>query len=155
MTIPEPRFEHGRALRIAGLHERYPLSDCSGIPDQWTRFRPWLGQIPGAVPGAAYGVCCATDNPGLLDYYAGVEVKAGEGVPDGLSVVEVPAQHYAIFAFSDPISNIQQAIGAIWGEWMPASGKQAGHGPSLERYGEGFDSVTGEGGFEIWVPVEP
>lgn len=151
----EPTLETRPAIRVAGLCERYAYTDCSGIPAQWERFRPFLGQIPGVLPGATYGVCRPTDHPGELDYYAGVEVDTVAGVPDGLKAVHVPEQHYAVFVFSEHISAIQHAIQAIWQEWVPASGRKAAHGPMLERYSDAFDPVTGEGGFEIWLPVEP
>lgn len=153
-NLPEPRIEAGRAMRIAGLCERYPYSDCSGIPAQWERLRPWLGAIPGAVPDITWGVCCATGNPGLLDYYAGVELEAARDVPPGLRLVEVPAQDYAKFGFDSHISTLPGAVQAIWSDWVPAARMKAGHGPSLERYGAEFDPVTGEGGYEIWLPVE-
>ena len=151
--LPEPRIEQGRPMHVAGLRERYSYADCSGIPEQWERFQPFAGRIPNAVAGAAYGVCCATENPGELDYYAGVEVLPADRVPEGLRLVEIPAQRYAVFGFSEHISKLPQAVQAIWTHWVPASGKKAGGGPSLERYGPEFDPVTGEGGFEIWLPV--
>jgi len=152
--LTEPTLATRPSMRIVGLCERYAYTDCRGIPAQWERFRPYLGQIPGAVAGAAYGVCCATENPGELDYFAGVAVDPAANVPEGLKAINVPEQHYAVFAFDSHISTIQRAIQAIWHEWVPASGKTAGHGPSLECYTEAFDPVTGEGGFEIWLPVE-
>jgi len=36
---------------------------------------------------------------------------------------------------------------------LPASGLKAADAPNFERYGETFDPATGNGGFEIWVPV--
>ncbi|MFZ0591098.1 MAG: hypothetical protein WAM39_11480 [Bryobacteraceae bacterium] len=29
-----------------------------------------------------------------------------------------------------------------------------GIGPEFERYGEEFDSATGTGGFEVWIPIK-
>lgn len=153
--LPTPQLVEGGSLRIAGLCERYPFSNCAGIPDQWERLRPFLEVFPGAEPGVSYGVCCSTENPGLLDYYCGVPTTPADEVPAGLTLVEVPAQHYAVFMFGGHISTIQAAIQTICTEWMPASGRKAGHGPSLERYTAAFDPFTGAGGYEIWIPVEP
>jgi AraC family transcriptional regulator len=36
---------------------------------------------------------------------------------------------------------------------LPSSGFKAADAPSFERYDETFDPVTGDGGFEIWVPI--
>jgi AraC family transcriptional regulator len=36
---------------------------------------------------------------------------------------------------------------------LPASGLTVADAPNFERYDENFDPLTGNGGFEIWVPV--
>jgi AraC family transcriptional regulator len=36
---------------------------------------------------------------------------------------------------------------------LPASGLKIADAPNFERYGTNFDPLTGNGGFEIWVPV--
>lgn len=37
---------------------------------------------------------------------------------------------------------------------MPTSGYERADAPDFELYGENFDSVTGNGGLEIWIPVK-
>ena len=42
---------------------------------------------------------------------------------------------------------------AIFNDWLPTSGHRPADAPVFERYDDRFDSRTGHGGFEIWVPV--
>lgn len=37
---------------------------------------------------------------------------------------------------------------------LPASGLKAADAPDFERYDETVDPLTGNGGFEIWIPVK-
>ena len=49
VELAPPRFEDGRAMLIAGLGERYTFETNKGIPFQWQRFSPYIGNIPGQV----------------------------------------------------------------------------------------------------------
>jgi AraC family transcriptional regulator len=40
----------------------------------------------------------------------------------------------------------------IWNRWLPESGYQVAEVPELER--TEFDPRSGNGGFEIWIPVK-
>ncbi len=76
VTLDPPRFETGRTLLVAGLGERYSFETNHGIPLQWQRFVPYIGNIPGQVGNVAYGVCCNSDGAGNFEYIAGVEVSS-------------------------------------------------------------------------------
>ena len=52
------------------------------------------------------------------------------------------------------ISTIRRTVNTIWNHWLPASGMKAADAPNFERYDEKFDPLTGNGGLEIWIPVE-
>jgi len=45
-------------------------------------------------------------------------------------------------------------IQAVWQQWLPESGHKAANSPMVECYPETFDPISGEGGFEIWLPLE-
>src|SRR5260221_5782077 len=61
-TLEPPRFEGGKALLIAGLGARYTFETNAGIPLQWQRFAPYIGNISGQVGDTTYGVCCNGDD---------------------------------------------------------------------------------------------
>jgi AraC family transcriptional regulator len=152
-NLQPPRFETSKPLLVAGLGERYNHENGAGIPGQWQRFHQAVDAIPGRIGKVAYGVCCNGDDAGNFDYIAGVEVSDFSDLPREFSKVRIPEQRYAVFTHADHISTIRRTVNTIWNHWLPASGLKAADAPSFERYDENFDSVTGNGGLEIWVPV--
>jgi AraC family transcriptional regulator len=154
ITLEPPRFENGELLLIAGLGGRYTCEASAGIPSQWQRFLPHLGQVPGQVGRKAYGVCCNSDDAGNFDYVCGVEVKNFSRLPADWSHVRIPEQRYAVFSQRDHISAIRSAWNTIWNNWLPESGYEVVDAPNFERYGDDFDSATGLGGLEIWIPIK-
>jgi AraC family transcriptional regulator len=141
-------------MLYAGLVERYDCQAPAGIPDQWQRFTPYLGNIPGQVGKVAYGVIYNFDGDGNFNYMCGVEIAAAADLPKRITSLPVPAQKYAVFSHRGHIAGIRATCTAIWSKWFPESGHQSANAPSFERYGPEFNPQTGLGGLEIWVPVQ-
>jgi len=154
IELEPPRFENGRALLIAGLGERYTFETNHGIPRQWERFGPYIGSIPGQIGQTAYGVCCNGDGHGNFDYIAGVQVTSFDNLPSEFSRVRIPAQRYAVFSHREHISRMRATVFTIWNKWLPASGCKHADAPDFELYDERFDSQTGNGTVEIWLPIQ-
>jgi AraC family transcriptional regulator len=152
-NLPSPRFEIGKPLLVAGLGERYTWESGAAIPGQWQRFHQSVADIPARIGPVAYGVCCNGDDAGNFDYIAGVEVSDYSGLPREFSKVRIPEQRYAVFSHREHVSTIRRTVNTIWNHWLPASGLKIADAPNFERYDENFDPQTGNGGFEIWVPV--
>jgi AraC family transcriptional regulator len=152
--IAAPRFETGKAMLVAGVGERISMESSAGIPGLWQRFHQTIGGVPARLGNVAYGVCCNGDDAGTFDYIAGVEVGDFSDLPREFSRVRIPAQKYAVFTHGDHISTIRRTISTIWNHWLPQSGHELADAPSFERYDDKFDSVTGNGGLEIWVPIK-
>ena len=150
----EARFETGRVLLISGIGSRYNCSNTAGIPAQWQGFVPHIGNIAGQIGGKAYGAMCNFDEDGNFDYICGVEVKDFSQVSPDWTRVRIPAQDYAVFTHSDHISNIRSTWTTIWNGWLPESGREVEDAPNFELYGEDFNSVTGRGLVEIWLPLK-
>lgn len=153
-SLEQPRFEIGGTLLIAGLLERYDDKGCVGIPAQWQRFGSYLGHIPGQIGRTTYGVICNGDGAGNIEYISGVQVSDFGCVPKELSRIRIPEQRYAVFSCHENISAIRRVWFTIRNRWLPESGLNVAEGPEFERYGEDFDPSTGNGGFEIWLPVQ-
>jgi AraC family transcriptional regulator len=152
--IAEPRFESRNAFLVAGLSARYDYETCGGgIPAQWQRFAPYIGNVPGQVGTDAYGVRFNSDDSGL-DYACGVEVSDFSQLPPDLSRVRVPANRYAVFTHSGHVAAIRSTWYAIWNKWLPKSGHQLADAPDFERYDARFDARSGAGEVEIWVPLK-
>lgn len=153
-NLVPPRFETLQPMVLAGLLERHNCQSAAGIPDQWQRFTPYLGAIPGQKENVAYGVKCNFDGESNFDYLCGVEISGTPVLPRGLTTFQLPAQHYAVFTHRGHIASIRSMHAAIWNQWFPESGHKAADAPTFERYGPEFDPRTGLGGVEIWVPIE-
>jgi AraC family transcriptional regulator len=153
-NLEPPRFENAKPLLISGLGERYTCETSASIPAQWQRFLPHLGKIPGQIGGTAYGVCCNFDDAGNFDYICGVEVADFSRPPADWSRVRIPEQRYAVFQHRAHISTIRSTWNTILSKWLPESGHDAADAPDFERYEETFDSKTGMGGVELWMPIK-
>ena len=154
-NLPLPRIEHGPLLLIAGLSQRYAGGgSTAGIPAQWQRFARHLESLPNRSSATTYGVCYNTDDEGNMDYLCGVEVRSFTDLPTELTALRIAAQRYAVFWHGTHISAIRGTWNAIWNGWLPQSGYQAADAPILERYDERFDPISGNGGVELWVPLQ-
>lgn len=153
-NLEPPRFENGKPLLLAGLGERYTWETSKAIPAQWQRFHLYFGAIAGQIGRMAYGVCCNSDDDGNYDYICGVEVASFSELPSEFSRVRIPKQSYAVFSHREHVSTIRSTINTIWNKWLPESGHEVADAPNFERYGEDFDSKSGTGTIEIWVPLK-
>jgi AraC family transcriptional regulator len=152
-NLQAPRFETGKPLLVAGVGDRFSHDNGAGIPLLWQRFHQSVAHLPSRVGQVAYGVCCNGDDAGNFDYIAGVEVSDFSDLPREFSRVRIPEQKYAVFTHREHVSTVRRTVNAIWNHWLPASGFKMADAPSFERYDEKFDPATGDGGFEIWVPI--
>lgn len=152
--LADPQIEMLSFEHLVGIVERHECESPSGIPKQWQRFAPYLGNIPGQVGKVAYGVCYNFGEDGKFDYVTCVEAKRDMSIPFGLVGLDLPEHKYAVFRHDGHIAEIRAVIAGIWNNALPKSGYESGEGPMIERYGEQFDAGTGTGGFNICVPVK-
>jgi AraC family transcriptional regulator len=158
VQLEAPRFENGRALRIAGLRDHYTSETMKNMPELWRRFAPHIGKIPGQVGRIAYGLCFNALSPDGIDYLAGVEVSSSLSLPSEFSVATLPAQKYAVFSHREHVSKLYETLDAV-DKWLPGSGHEVSSGPAespnfFERYSEEFNPQTGMGGMEVWIPIQ-
>ncbi|WP_454644158.1 GyrI-like domain-containing protein [Bradyrhizobium liaoningense] len=155
--LAPPRFETAKAFLVAGPAERISCDNGAMIPGLWHRFNQEVADIPARVGQGkiqvAYGVCCNGDDAGNFDYIAGVEVADFSDLPRRFGRIRIPEQRYAVFTHTEHVASIRRTVNTIWNQWLPASGLRAADAPNFERYDETFDPATGNGGFEIWIPV--
>ena len=148
------RFEQGTALRLAGVQQHYTYANRREIPRQWNQFGPRIETVPERTGSADYGVVITTPGNPDFDYLTGFAVSDTAGLPADFTIKEIPAQRYAVFAHMGHVSTMCETIDAAFNQWLPKSEcKTTGNPDFLERYGAGFDPVTGRGDIEIWLPV--
>ncbi len=151
--IPAPRFENGHAMLMAGLRIHHGYDEAAtAIPAQWARFARLL-PLPGQVGRQDYGVMCGGDVAARrFEYMTAAEVERFDGLPQELDRMKIPEAHYAVFTHVGHVSELRRTWAAVH-EWLPTSGWKSAASPDFERYGPGFDPVTGLGDMEIWLPV--
>jgi AraC family transcriptional regulator len=154
VDLSPPRFEDKDALLIAGLGARYRRGGDPAIPSQWQRFMPHIGNIPTQVSDVTYGVGANFDDEGAFDHIAGVEVSRFDDLTPELTSIRLPGRRYAVFTHRGHVSSIPATMRAIWQDWLPKSGHKFADAPFFERYDQRFDPRTGDGEFEIWMPLE-
>jgi AraC family transcriptional regulator len=154
LGLNKPHFETGREMDIAGLNASYTMETRGGIPDQWHKFAPQIGNVPGQVGGmTAYGVVWNNKGDCDFDYLCGVEVAPGSKLPADTTKVHVNAKRYIVFPHTAHVSLLPATIETIWTKWVPDCGLKIAQSPCFERYTEEFNPETGMGGTELWVPL--
>ena len=154
-NLATPKVEMGRAMLLAGLGKRYTFETSKDIPALWLKFQTHSGKIPKQVraKGVTYGVCYAMSKDGF-DYLAGVEVSDVSGLSQMFAKLSIPAQRYLVFTHREHISTMKSVTMTIWKDFLPKSEFKPAEAPYFERYGEDFDGRTGNGGFQIWIPIK-
>jgi AraC family transcriptional regulator len=152
VELSEPRFLEAPSRTFAGLSSHYSMETSGNIPAQWQRLTPWFDRLPSKEPGVSWGVIFNATDEGTFDYLCGVEVAPARLPPDIVALALGP-QRYAVFAHPGHVSQMRSVIQGIWNRWLPRSGRKAAPAAMLESYGTGFDARTGNGGFEIWLPL--
>jgi AraC family transcriptional regulator len=151
VKLAPPRIEPMPARKFAGLMQRHDMNQSNSIPAQWQKLQPYLGNIHGAVPGAAYGIVTEGDG-NFCTYLCGVEITPAAELPPEFVAITVPARRWARITHSGHISTIRSTIQAIYDDWLPGSGQtQAPDISFVEYYGPDFNPVSGLGTCEIWI----
>jgi AraC family transcriptional regulator len=153
-ALQPPRFVPGDPMLVVGLVERHSFGATQGIPAQWQRFMKHYADIPDKVQPIPLGISANMDDDGNFEYMAAVQVSKVSDLPKELQQWRIPARQYAVFRHDAHVSTIGQTYSAIWNEWLPANGRRAANGPTIERHLETFDTRTGLGGVEIWIALE-
>jgi AraC family transcriptional regulator len=145
-------------LSFVGLEARYRLGETAGIPGQWGRFMSQYWRIEAPQDPIPWGVADAASEEGAFTYMTAARVGAGAAPPAGFVRRQIPARTYLVFVHQGHASRIGDTVAAIWNDWLPELTPELGlellDAPSLERHGDDFDPGTGQGGVEIWVPVQ-
>ncbi|WP_124727598.1 AraC family transcriptional regulator [Staphylospora marina] len=149
-------------IKAVGIPRRFSYVDeaqLEGISRFWAEVNrdgtAWrlsalnTGELKGLM-----GVCVDLPQEGQMDYWIAAETKDLENVPDGLSILTIPAAKWVVFEVTGAIPrSIQEGFRRIFSEWLPSSGFQPAGAPILEVYPGG--DVTGDDyRCEIWLAVK-
>ncbi len=148
------RFESVSEIFIAGINNAYDAESRKNIPDQWKRFGPHIGKVPGQIATSTYGVSWNIKPDCVFDYLVGVQVAGSAKLPPDFTPVSLPAGRYAVVTHEGHVSTLPQTIDKIWTKWIPDSGLKPAQAPCFERYAESYDPKSGLDPVEIWIPLE-
>lgn len=153
-TKMEPRIERREAFTVAGMAVR-GVGGSPKFAEIWGRFLPEMGNVPSRInPYETYGLCYDFDGS-TLNYMAGVQVGSTEGLPAGMTFVEVPAQTYAVFTHTGNPSGLFNTFRRIYEEWLPANQLQPVESYEFEFYGERFFGPDNEQSeTDIYIPIK-
>lgn len=151
VDVAGPEIRDRGRFRVVGLSARCTFEDTNAIPALWRSFNTREGDVVGAIPGAAYGVCCDAGENGSFRYLAGVQAQ--EKTP-GMDFVDIPANRYAVFTHNGHVSDLPRTVYTIWNKSLPDAGLQPASAPDYELYDRRFNPETGYGIVEVWVPIE-
>ena len=112
--LASPRIVKSEEILIFGLGEHYIQSNA-GMPAQWNRFLPYLGQIPGQIGNVAYGVICNCDEAGAATTSAAWRSKSFRHIRRSSNVSESLPR-------ATPCSSI-----VTTSRPLPAHGRQSGN----------------------------
>ncbi len=153
-------FHQQQAIKLVGL--RSPLEGLSykALLNLWHAFAPYQGWFPNQVDRRQYGALLQAEQGSTgFEYFTAVEVSSFERINADWEPLEVPEQHYAVFAHEGHLSSLRTTTHAIFAKSLPALNlTPLRHVPGvplfLERYEESFDLSSGWGEIQIWVPLQ-
>jgi predicted transcriptional regulator YdeE len=137
-------------FRVMGVQIRVnPM--ITDFEDLWHQFLAREAEVAAfSSKKVSYEAYFTTDQRDLVDCLAGMAVQGVEAAPEGLVLREVGGSEEAVF--TSQMATIKDDWGAIFQEWMPASGYEPDSTfPEYERYvldpGGGPPAVT------IHIPI--
>ena len=123
------------------------------IPGLWPKFVARIDEIENMrEPRVSYGVMWNGGSRDVLHYLASAAVAKPARVPQGMTMLTLPAGTYASFSY--PLSQLGKGFGEIFGRLLPASGYAQAFGPLFERYDEAFNPGNADSMVEICLPIK-
>ncbi|GAB2176280.1 GyrI-like domain-containing protein [Dongia sp. agr-C8] len=146
------------AFVVAGFSERISKDNMAAIPAIWPRLRE-LMPFDGQTSPVCYGLCYGNNaEEGSFSYMAAAEIAPGKKPPAALTLMQVPAQTYAVFRITLAAGEIHPQMRAamkyIFTEGLPNSGCKPTGGIDLEVYGERFNPEKAGSVLDFYIPVE-
>lgn len=119
-----------------------------------------INQTAGRQTGALlYGYHFDFNEDGTRRYLMGTELPEGTIAPEGLTILHVQEQSYAVFDSRETIPDgvemgleIRNVWHRIYSEWFPSSSLEQVEGPCIEKY-YWTNEEQSEYVCEVWIPI--
>lgn len=155
-----PELAPRPAMLLVGLHTRFYGSESERnnvgeqLPPLWACFIARLGEVQHTVPGYCYGVLLpVAGDSDELDYYAAIEVRQADTLPEGMRSIAIPAAQYATFLHRGLGKLVDRTVDYIYSSWLCPSELRHTGGPDLEIYDGSFDPLSERSQMRYAIPV--
>lgn len=150
VTIVERPALHAAAVRHVGPYNR--------ISEAFARLHEIAAPAgllrPGAQMIGLYHDDPETTPEAELRSDAALTIPDGTRIPEGLTVVDLPAGQYARAVHVGPYEELGDAWAQLMGGWFPQSGRRVGRGVPYELYVNNPTNATPEQlQTELYVPI--
>lgn len=157
VTAMEVEIKRIAPFRVAYIRHTGPYEKCGPV---WERLMAWAG--PRNLCGPAtrcLGICYddpACTPPEKIRYDACISVD-NKVQPEGeVRVQEIPGGDYAVGLHCGSYDKLKITWKEMYGEWIPASGREPQDTPTFEVYLNCPDDTPADDlRVEIWVPLAP
>lgn len=119
------------------------------IPAMWQVFNARFSELK-PKNNTCYGLCYMDPLDQSFAYMACAAVDTIEDIPDGMETMVIPEGKYAVFTFSDHISQIKPFWDQIYQTYLPENQLIPLNQMSFELYDERFMQ---NGSCDIYIPV--
>ncbi len=148
----------GLSAPIKGLFAESP-DFVTSVPQLWARLSD-CARAAQLTPDTLtlIGVLDLTQaeaNQGCFPYWACMESGVLDDGGDNFSVLQVPAQEYAVIPHHGPLESLQKVLEWFIRYWLPESGYRGVNGFDLEIYDHRFHPGQADSYMEYWVPIKP
>lgn len=156
--IEKPEMTFG-GCHASFIHALSPdTTNFKVIPPLWEEFFRRVEDVPGRIGNDMFGVIWGRPeserkHPHELEYLAGVAVKPGSSVPEGMVSRTIPAGTFTVFIHRGPIKNIGTTVHEIYRVWLPQSEYEHSGVADVEVYGSRFCPDGEDSEMEYWISV--
>lgn len=163
-SLSEPKFMELGEIKLVGHQMRTTSKKIGNIASNvWMEYMKRSREIQNkANPNSAIGLVTfdtttwQSGDP-TMDYFVGCEVVNLDNIPQGMTMLTLPAQNYAVFAFKGSSMNIGESYQYIFQTWLPISGKKLTQPVTFQYYDTrlmGRGATDPNANVYIYVPVE-
>lgn len=128
-------------------------SDRSDIHGLWMKYSDKAGAIPNKVEGRGYELHRFLKDS--IEVTVGEAVTQADSIPEGMSVIHVPAGQYAIFTHR-LANGGYEGLNLVMEKWLTTGPYEHSDNFMIEVYDERFkggDQPDSE--IDFWIPVRP
>jgi AraC family transcriptional regulator len=153
----EVRIERLDPMRVAFARHVGPYNE---VGKAWDTVCEKLGREGLLGPNCRFIGLCYDDPevtpPEKIRYDACVTVGDDFTAEGDVGVQTIPGGEFAVVTHEGPFEKLSQTYAALFGQWLPSSGRELRSEPSLELYLNDPDSTAPEDLLtDIYAPLEP